>query len=147
MLPDDRLRVFFDADVLIAGAASGTGASHLLLRLAELGLIRGLTCTQAVREAERNLREKLPAAVPVFRAILASAEIAVVPEARRGSLEQLRGLAHENDLPILAAALEGESDYLATFSVRHCRIAGGKMRVARPGDVVARIRRLLAESL
>jgi predicted nucleic acid-binding protein len=143
--PGDRLRVFFDADVLIAGAASGTGASHLLLRLSELGLVQGVTCSQAVREAERNLREKLPAALPVFRAILAAAEITVIPDVRADSLARLQGLAHQDDLPILAAALEGKSDYLTTFNVRHYQVSGGEIRVARPGEVVARLRRVLAD--
>jgi len=144
VLTGDRLRVFFDADVLIAGAASSTGASHLLLRLSELGLIEGLTCSQAVREAERNLQEKLPAALPAFRAILAAAEITVLPDARREWLGRLHGLAHGDDLPILASALQGGCDYLTTFNVRHYRMSQGEMRVARPGDIVARLRRALA---
>jgi predicted nucleic acid-binding protein len=144
VLPGDRLRVFFDADVLIAGSVSTTGASHLLVRLSELGLIQGLTCSQAVQEAERNLRRKVPAALPAFRAIVAAAEITVLPDARREWLDRVHGLAHEDDLPILASALEGKSDYLTTFNVRHYRISQGEMRVARPGDIVARLRRALA---
>ncbi len=143
----DRLRVFFDADVLIAGAASSTGASHLLLRVSELGLIEGLTCSQAVREADRNLQSKLPAALPAFRAILAAAEIGVVSDAHGRSLDGLQGFAHQDDLPILAAALEAGSDYLTTFNVRHYRVPEGVMRVARPGNVVARLRRALIEML
>jgi predicted nucleic acid-binding protein len=140
------LRVFFDADVLIAGAASATGASHVLLRLSEFGLIEGLTCDQVLREADRNLEAKLPAALPAFRAIIAAASIAVVPEVGQEARETLRGRAHEDDLPILAAALAGESDYLTTFNVRHYRVSPGRLRVSRPGDVLAALRRALMGS-
>lgn len=145
MVTSKRLRVFFDADTLIAGAASSTGASHALLRLAELGLVRGLTCRQALQEAERNLEAKLPAALPAFRAILASAHLEVVPEPDRDTREGLAGLAHEDDLPILGAALAGGSAYLTTFNVRHYHIAPDRLRVARPGELLTRLRETLTE--
>jgi len=142
----DRLRVFFDADVLIAGAVSATGASYLLLRLTELGLLEGVTCAQVLREVERNLEAKLPAALPIFRALFAAANISLAPEVPAALLERLRGLAHEDDLPILAAALVGESDYLLTFNVRHYQAPPGAITVARPGTVMARVRRALGQT-
>ena len=74
------VRVFCDADVLIAGAASTTGASHILLQLSELTLIECVSSPLAVHEAERNIAAKLPAALPAFREIL-DAAIDLVPEA------------------------------------------------------------------
>jgi predicted nucleic acid-binding protein len=140
----ETLRVFFDADVLIAGAASTTGASHLLLRLAELGVIAGITSAQAVREAEENLREKLPAAVPAFRAMVSSA-LETVADPTAGDLARARGQAEEHDLPILAAAIAARCRWLATFNVRHYRPAAGTLKVTRPGPLVQRIRRILTE--
>jgi len=86
------LRVFFDADVLLAGSASTTGASHILLKLSELTLVEGITSHQAQTEAERNLL----------------------------------------------------ANYLLTFNVRHCWPRGQTIRVERPGELLARIRRQLA---
>ncbi len=146
MPPADRLRVFFDADVLIAGAASATGVSHVLLRLSELGLVEGVTCAQALGEVERNLEAKLPAALPIFRALLAAAAITVAPEARAEVVDRLRGSAEEEDLPILAAALVAECAYLATFNLRHYRGHPASITVARPGDIVARLRRALTHA-
>jgi hypothetical protein len=65
----EPVRVFVDADVLFAGSASTTGASHLVLQLSELGIIRAFTSRQARDEVERNLTRKLPAALPAFRAL------------------------------------------------------------------------------
>ena len=143
MPPADRLRVFFDADVLIAGAASTTGASHVLLRLSEFGLFEGVTCGQVLRECERNLEAKLPGALPVFRALVTAAAITVTPEAAPDVLDRLRGQAHDDDLPILAAAVVSECAYLTTFNLRHYRATSGQIAITRPGDLVARLRRAL----
>ena len=52
----DKPRVFVDANVLFAGAASPSkhGASLVVLRLAEITLIEALTSEQVIVEAERN---------------------------------------------------------------------------------------------
>ena len=100
-----RPRVFIDADVLIAGAASTTGASHLVLRLSELGLIDGIVSAQVVREAERNLERKVPAAIPTFRALLAAA-CQLVGDPSEDRMAALQEQADPKDVPILAAALD-----------------------------------------
>jgi predicted nucleic acid-binding protein len=140
----ESLRVFFDADVLIAGAASTSGASHVLLHLAELGLVAGITSEQAVHEVERNLLSKLPAALPAFRAIV-SAALQIVSGPGTDALRAFRGQAHESDLPILAAARLNACKYLVTFNVRHYRPAGAGLRATAPGPLVERIRRALIE--
>lgn len=47
-------RLFLDSSVIIAGLASRTGASHAILALAELGLIRLVGCPYILTEVERN---------------------------------------------------------------------------------------------
>ena len=144
MAETERLRVFFDADVLIAGSLSATGASHVLLHLAELGVIEGVTSPQALREAEENLRRKLPIALPAFRVIRSSSlgrEVDPAPSHLRAA----EGRAHPDDVPILAAALTADCDYLVTHNTRHYRTAGMACRATAPGPLVARIRRLLAK--
>ena len=73
-------RVFVDADVLFAGAASPSqyGASLLILRLGELTLIDAVASEQVVTEAERNLTAKMPHALPLFR-LLVECALTVVP--------------------------------------------------------------------
>lgn len=65
-----KLRVFVDADALFAGSAAPGrhGASLAILRMAELTLIEAIASQQVIVEAERNLAEKLPNALPAFRA-------------------------------------------------------------------------------
>jgi predicted nucleic acid-binding protein len=143
-----RVRIFCDADVLIAGAASTTGASHILLQLfllqlSELTLLVCLTSQYAIQEAERNLLAKLPDALPAFRLIL---EVAakVTPAPAPWLLLNLAGEAHPKDLAILAAAISGKADFLATFNTRDFRPRKTAPIIFQPRDVLARIRWSLA---
>ena len=69
--PYPKPRLFVDADVLFAGAASPSehSASLVVLQLAEITLIEALTSQQVITEAERNLAAKLPQALPAFRLV------------------------------------------------------------------------------
>lgn len=73
------LRVFCDADVLISGAASTVGASHILLRLSELTLVDCFTSRYVLSEVERNLSAKLLGALAAFQLIVHAA-FDVVPD-------------------------------------------------------------------
>lgn len=138
-------RVFVDADVLCAGAASPSehGASLTILRLAEITLIEAITSYQVITEAERNLEEKLPAALPAFR-LLVSRCLRVVDNPLPEDLNSWAGMANSKDLPILVAAAREGCPWLVTFNVRHFRPGHPDVTVLRPGDLVLRVRELLA---
>ncbi len=138
-------RVFVDADVLFAGAASPTehGASLLILRLGELTLIQAVTSEQVITEAERNLAAKIPDAVPLFR-LLAERALSVVPNPTPEEVAAHAGLADPKDLPILVAALQAQCPWLVTFNVRHYRPGHPDVRVMRPGEFIRRVREVLA---
>lgn len=140
-----KLRIFVDADVLFAGAASPSehGASLLVLRMAEITLVEALTSEQVIVEAERNLAEKLPQALPAFR-LIASRCLRVVPDPSPPDLEPHRGLADPADLPILVAALREGCPWLVTFNVRHYQPGHSGVAVLRPGDFLLRVRDRLA---
>jgi hypothetical protein len=138
-------RIFLDADVLFAGAASPSqhGGSLVVLRMAEITLIEALTSGQVIVEAERNLAEKLPQALPAFR-LLTSRCLRVVPDPSAADLEPHRGLADPEDLPILVAALREGCPWLVTFNVRHYQPGHPGVAVLRPGDFLLRVRDRLA---
>jgi hypothetical protein len=138
-------RVFVDADVLFAGAASPSehGASLTILRLAEITLIEAVTSHQVITEAERNLEEKLPAALPAFR-LLVSRCLRVVDNPLPEDLDSWAGMADPKDLPILVAAAREGCPWLVTFNVRHFKPGHPDVTVLRPGDLVLRVRELLA---
>jgi predicted nucleic acid-binding protein len=138
-------RIFIDADVLFAGAASPNehSASNLLLRMAELTLIEAITSIQVITEVERNLQGKMPKALPAFQ-LLVSRCLRVVADPDPAELAEFFGLANSEDLPILVAAVREECSLLATFNVRHYQPGHPSITVLKPGDLVLRVRYLLA---
>lgn len=140
-----RPRIFVDADVLFAGAASPSehGAGLLVLRIAEITLVEALTSEQVIAEAERNLEEKLPGALPTFRLIVSRC-LRVVPNPSSAELEPYRGLADPKDLPILVATLREACPWLVTFNARHSQPGHHSVDVLRPGELLLRLRDRLA---
>ena len=138
-------RVFVDADVLFAGAAAPSehGASLTVLRMAEITLIEALTCQQAIIEAERNLADKLPAALPAFRLIVSRC-LQVVSDPTLTDLAHYTDRADPEDLPILVAALRESCPWLVSFNLRHFQPGVPTVTVLRPGDFILRVRDLLA---
>ena len=138
-------RIFVDADVLFAGEASPSehGASLLTLRMAEITLVEAITSEQVIAEAERNLAEKLPQALPAFR-LVASRCLHVVADPSTADLQPYDGLADSEDLPILVAALREGCPWLVTFNVRHYQPGHPAVTVLRPGEFLLRVRDRLA---
>ena len=140
-----RPRIFIDADVLFAGAAGPTehGASLVVLRMAEITLIEALTCQQVIDEVERNLADKLPAALPSFR-LLASRCLIVTPTPDMATCQSYHGMADTKDLPILVAAIREQCPVLVTFNGRHFKPGHPDVTILRPGDYLQRIRHQLS---
>ena len=136
-----RPRVFVDADVLFAGAASASehSASLVVLRSAEITLLEALTSEQVITEAERNLAAKVPQALPSFRLVVSRC-LQVVPDPSWSDLHAHAGLAEAKDLPILVAALRECCPWLVTFNVRHYLPGHPSVSVVRPGEFVRRVR-------
>jgi predicted nucleic acid-binding protein len=140
-----RPRLFIDADVLIAGSASPNehSASLVLLRMAEITLIEAVTSEQVIRECERNLKEKIPRALPAFQ-LLVQKSLKIVPDPTDEEKKILHGKADVKDLPILVAASREGCAFLATFNLRHYQPGLSDVQVLKPGELVLRIRHRLA---
>jgi predicted nucleic acid-binding protein len=137
-------KLFFDADALIAGSASQTGASFLLLQLCEIRILNGLTCRQVVAECRRNLRKKLPQAEPIFNKIVDRAlKFKKNPTPEEQS--KYRRMAHPKDLPILTSPITNRADYLITFNTKHFfPDQDHQLTVLPPGEMVKKIRSMLS---
>lgn len=141
--PSNPLSVFLDADVLIAGAASPSGASNLVLRLGGLGVIDLVARAQVRAEVERNLRKKLPAALPAF-GLLAQQTCRWIDDPASERMAAYADWAHPKDLSVLVAAIEASCSTLLTFNTRDFRPRRKVIRVETPGSFVAHVRALLA---
>lgn len=148
------LRVFVDADVLFAGAASPSehpsgSASLVVLRLAELTLLDAVTSEQVLTECERNLRAKLPEplaerALAAFRHLVARA-LRVVPDPKPEDVAAHKGRAHPKDLPLLVTALREGCPLLTTFNAKDYEPGDAAVEVLQPGTLVRRVRGLLVQ--
>lgn len=143
-LPSVKPRVFIDADVLFAGAASPYqhSASVVMLRMAEITLLEALTCEQVIIEAERNLQAKMPLALPAFH-LLVSRSLHVVANPTAVDLLPYSGKADLKDLPILVAAYRENCTWLVTFNTRHYQPGVAGIAAVKPGDFIMRVRDLL----
>lgn len=140
-----ELRVFFDADAILAGSASTTGASHLLLHLSDLGLIHGLTSEQGREEARRNLARKIPAALPAFDALIRQA-LDIVANPSSEAWAPFQGMAHPKDLPILTAAIQAQARWLVTFNTKHFFRTPPGLQVIEPGQAIQALRTALSKA-
>ena len=109
------LSVFADSSVLIAGAGSKSGASRTVLVMAEIGLFRLILSRQVLDECERNLRKKLPRALPVLAELLANIDPEIVPDPPAEESIYWEAYIVRKDAPILAAAHLADADRLLTL--------------------------------
>jgi predicted nucleic acid-binding protein len=134
----EPLPVCVDADVLIAGLLSRTGASHAILVLGELGLLRLVLPEAGAAEVRRNLAAKLPEAAPLFEEFLRAVPLQI-HRPRPHDRDRARDLADAKDVPILAAAIGAGARLLVTHNVRHFR-SGQGVRVVRPRTLIEEVR-------
>ena len=138
----DAVAVCLDADVVIAGLFSRAGASHALLVLGEVGLMRIEIPEAVVAEVRRNLEAKLPDALASFDAFL-SAPFVSICRPTSATTRRARPLAHEKDVPVLAAALASDAKMLVTHNTRHFT-SSESLRVVRPRKLLNEARAWMA---
>ena len=139
-------RIFVDSDVLFTGSAAPNEhiASLVIFRMAEITLIEAVASEQVITEVERNLGEKMPAALPAFRMIMSRC-LHVVSDSTVAEIKALSKAADAKDLPILAAAVREGCVFLTTYNIRHFQPGIEPVMVLKPGDLVKRVRYLLAQ--
>jgi predicted nucleic acid-binding protein len=130
------LTVFFDSDVIISGSFSQLGASFLLLQLAELGFIKGVISPQVLDESKRNIQKKLPSALPLFNDIIKNSYLKVVSPSQE-DIQNALPFADKKDIPILAAALKENADYLTTFNIKdYFTSPSHKISIVKPKEIL-----------
>lgn len=143
-------RIFADANVLIAGADSRSGASGAVLLLAEVGLFRLVVCRQVLDEAERNLRQKLPRALPVFAELLATLDLEILPDPEPAAWQRWEGIIEAKDAPILEAAVAAGVDRLLSLNTKDFTpevAQESRLLIQTPAEFVTELRGLVSENL
>ncbi len=143
-------RVFVDANVLIAGADSQSGASNAILKMAEVGLFQLVVCKQVLDEAERNLRKKLPRSLPNFAAQMARLRLEILPDPSNEQVRPWENIIEAKDAPILCVAITSGVDRFITLNTRDFTPAVAKhsgLTIQTPAEFVEEIRRLVTNDL
>jgi predicted nucleic acid-binding protein len=124
-------QLFFDASVLVAGAHSKTGGSALLLEACKLGGFRAQVSSLVILEATHVLERDFPhRSLARLYLFLAEIDWQLVPVPSGKSLKRYSSLIDAKDLHVLAAAVEGGSDFLLTLDRRHILAAAERVEEA-----------------
>lgn len=143
-------RIFVDANVLIAGADSTSGASNAVLQLAEVGLCRLVVSRQVLDEAERNLRKKLPRVLPNFAAQMACLQLEIVSDPTPEEVAPWTAVVHPSDAAILCAAIKASVNRFLTLNTRHFTpavAAQSGLRIQTPAQFMAELCDLVTQDL
>jgi putative PIN family toxin of toxin-antitoxin system len=117
--PTQKIKVFIDTNVLIAGVNSVTGASATILDLCEARVLQMVVSRQVLIEADRNFAAKFPQLVGRFRQFMHNLAPLMVEDPRPESMEKAATIIDRKDAPILAAAENANVDFLITLDKRH----------------------------
>jgi len=145
-----RWRVFLDTSALIAGIISGTGAAREVLRLCEAGAVELLLSRQVLTEADRNISEKLPNLLSDYHHLIRQMDPILVEDPSCKEVQKATRIIHQNDAPILAAAIRVKTDFLVTWNTRHFQIESVREAVPfpilTPGEFLKEFRKSLPDS-
>lgn len=143
-LSRDRLRVYIDADVLLAGIATEnpSAASRVILEASELTLLDLLASQKVLDECERNLSEVAPeepvlgALRQSFREVVARAVEVVDDPASLSSIPE----TDPKDVIHITSAVSHDCDFLVTYNISDYPRSHEGTTVDEPGTLVTRIR-------
>ena len=120
------VRVFLDSNVILSGLLSERGAPRIILDLLSLRLpfLIGLTGRYNLIEIERNLKNKMPSLLVLYKAYLPKLNLKVIPLPRPEDIRDFSGQIAEKDIPVLISAIRSKADFLVTGDKQHF----GKMK-------------------
>jgi len=79
-----------------------------------LPILAGATGRYNLMEVERNLKKKMPAAIPLYREYLPRLGLEIVALPSRETVKSMTGVIAEKDIPVLASAVACSAEYLIT---------------------------------
>lgn len=136
--PNPKIKVFVDTSVLISGLASSTGASGGVLDLCEAEVIQMVISRQVIVEADRNFSAKLPRLHHHFRQFIHDLKPLMIDDPSPRLVKKAVAFVGRKDASILAAAQEGQVDYLITLDKKHLLSSQGKkdieMTIVTPSE-------------
>jgi predicted nucleic acid-binding protein len=132
--------LFFDASCLVAAAGSPTGGSSFLFSVCTRGFLQAAVSQPVLLEAERNVSEQLrPEALNRYHRLIAATPMKVIPLPPRNQRGQYAEVVGEKDEHVLAAAIEGQAEFLITLDKpleQRVNQAPVSIRAMSPGEFI-----------
>jgi predicted nucleic acid-binding protein len=135
--------LFFDASVLVAGSHSPDGGSALILAACQVGGFEAYTTSAVLLETQRTLEDFPQQSSDRFHQLLEEISWKLLPVPPEAVIERYTQYVDPKDAHVLAAAVEGRSDFLLTLDRRHIlaaadgvKQAGFPIVILRPGDFI-----------
>jgi predicted nucleic acid-binding protein len=115
------VKVFLDSNVILSGLLSERGAPRIILDLLSLRLpfLIGSTGRYNLMEIERNLKNKMPSLLSLYKAYLPKLNLKVTPLPRPDDVKSFSGQIAEKDIPVLISAIQNKVDFLITGDKQH----------------------------
>lgn len=138
------MRIFLDANIIIAACGSERGGSRALFDIAEKDQsIQLITSDYALREAKRNVEQKLPSAIMALRTLTKGPQLIIVREAPPLLTKSVTSIVPAKDAPILSAALFAHADYICTLDKKDFHSSSTReacndlgVMIAAPADIL-----------
>lgn len=110
------MKIFLDANIFVAACGNEKGGSSYLFEVAKHDATwHLLTSPLAIQEANKNVQTKLPKKMPALTSFILHPSLTIANSPSHVLVERLRGVITEKDVPILAAAIMVQADYLCTL--------------------------------
>jgi putative PIN family toxin of toxin-antitoxin system len=114
MVPEPKLRVFLDSNVIFSGLYSAGGAPGIILERFIEGRLMVVVSQQVLDEVIRTIKDKLPEALPALRKLLVNAPPEIRKDPIPEEVKRWSGLLDVGDAAVLAAAVAAQPDYFVT---------------------------------
>ena len=101
-------------------------------------------------ETERNIRLKLPQALPVFAELLANLNLQILDDPQRAEFSRWFAMIEEKDAPMLEAAVQVSPNYFLTLNTKDFTPAVGTatgLTIQTPADFIQNVREILIRHL
>ena len=120
-MPKKICKIFLDSNVILSGLISDKGPPRIILDVLTLRLqfLTGSTGKYNLIEIERNLKEKMPGLLSVYKRYLPRLYLKIIPLPRPAEIREFAGQITDKDIPVLVSAIRGKADFLVTGDKQH----------------------------
>lgn len=91
-------------------------------------MITGVTGRYNLIEIERNIKKRLPTALPLYQAYLTKLKMEIVPLPSQADIRRFAGTTSLKDIPVIASAFVADADFLVTGDKEILFAVQGKRR-------------------